>query len=98
MRGDDENRGGLFSRIDLEKRIRIDHPLGRFQEIANAGLRMLSRDFARLYVGIGDRHCTGEAAGSDVTAGVLLGPVRAPVDGADLKRPAVPLVCGTWHR
>src|SRR3974377_2083248 len=53
MRGDDEISGSLFSYIDLEQRVRIDHPLRGIREIANAALEMLSGDFARLYSGVG---------------------------------------------
>jgi hypothetical protein len=53
MRGDDEISGSLFSYIDLEQRVRIDHPLRAIREIANAALETLSRDFARLYSGMG---------------------------------------------
>jgi len=53
MRGDDEISGSLFSYIDLEQRVRIDHPLRAIREIANAALEMLSGDFARLYSGVG---------------------------------------------
>jgi transposase len=52
MRGDDEISGSLFSYIDLEQRVRIDHPLRAIREIANAALEMLSGDFARLYSGM----------------------------------------------
>jgi len=53
MRGDDANKGSLFSYIDLEQRVRSDHPLRVIREIANAALRSLSRDFAALYSSIG---------------------------------------------
>jgi transposase len=53
MRGDDENSGSLFSYIDLEDRVRADHPLRPIREIANAALASLSRDFAALYCGLG---------------------------------------------
>jgi transposase len=53
MRGEDEISGRLFSYIDLEQRIRPDHPLRAIREIANAALEMLSRDFAMLYSGMG---------------------------------------------
>ena len=53
MRGDDANKGSLFSYIDLEKRVRADHPLRLIREIANAALTSLSRDFAALYSPIG---------------------------------------------
>jgi hypothetical protein len=52
MRGDDEITGCLFSYIDLERRVRIDHPLRVIREIANAALETLSRDFATLYSGM----------------------------------------------
>src|SRR5262252_3530168 len=53
MRGDDEICGSLFSYIDLEGRVRADRPLRPIREIANTALAALSRDFARLYSGIG---------------------------------------------
>src|ERR1043165_4983012 len=53
MRGDDEKSGSLFSYIDLEARVRWDHPLRAIREIANAALAALSGDFATLYSGLG---------------------------------------------
>ena len=53
MRGDDEICGRLFSYIDLEDRVRADHPLRVIREIANAALAALSGDFAALYSGMG---------------------------------------------
>ena len=53
MRGDDSNKGSLFSYIDLEKRVRGDHPLRVIREIANGALKSLSRDFDALYSPIG---------------------------------------------
>ena len=53
MRGDDEICGSLFSYIDLEGRVRADHPLRPLREIAHAALAALSRDFARLDSGMG---------------------------------------------
>jgi transposase len=53
MRGDDQICGQLFSYIDLETRVRVDHPLRAIREIANAAVRALSRDFAALYSGLG---------------------------------------------
>ncbi|MDP9103771.1 MAG: IS5/IS1182 family transposase, partial [Pseudomonadota bacterium] len=35
--------------MDLEARVRRDHPLRRIREIANAALADLSEDFAWLY-------------------------------------------------
>src|SRR5271170_1625080 len=53
MRGDDEICGCLFSYVDLEDRVRADHPLRPIREIANAALAALSGDFAALYSGMG---------------------------------------------
>src|SRR5690242_12831302 len=53
MRGNDEICGSFFSYIDLEARVRADHPLRSIREIANAALASLSADFAALYSGMG---------------------------------------------
>lgn len=49
MRGSDERCGSLFSYVDLEARVRRDHPLRPIREIANAALAGLNEDFAALY-------------------------------------------------
>ncbi len=49
MRGSDERTGSLFSYVDLEARVRRDHPLRPIREIADAALVALSEDFAALY-------------------------------------------------
>ena len=49
MRGSDERTGSLFSYVDLEARVRRDHPLRLIRQIANAALLDLSEDFAALY-------------------------------------------------
>lgn len=46
MRGSDERTGSLFSYVDLEARVRRDHPLRVIQEIVNAALIAMDRDFA----------------------------------------------------
>jgi len=48
MRGSDESSGSLFSYVDLEARVRRDHPLRMIREIANAALNDLSRAFTAL--------------------------------------------------
>ena len=53
MRGDDGICGSFFSYIDLEKRVRADHPLRVIREIVNAALKSLSGEFAKLYSPIG---------------------------------------------
>jgi hypothetical protein len=63
MRGDDGICVSLFSYIDLEDRVRADHPLRPIREIANAALATLSGDFAALYSGrlsTPERKCIGE--------------------------------------
>lgn len=49
MRGSDAVSGSLFSYVDLEKRVRPDHPLRVIRGIANAALASLSADFDALY-------------------------------------------------
>src|SRR5256885_17123902 len=53
MRGDDAICGRLFSYIDLEKRIREDHPLRVIRAIANVALKSLSGEFEKLYSPLG---------------------------------------------
>jgi len=53
MRDDDAICGKLFSYIDLEKRIRADHPLRVIRAIANAALKSLSGEFQQLYSPLG---------------------------------------------
>jgi len=49
MRGLDERTGSLFSYVDLEARVRRDHPLRVIREIVNAALAEMDGDFAVLY-------------------------------------------------
>lgn len=49
MRGLDARSGSLFSYVDIESRVRADHPLRTIREIANAALTDLSGEFAALY-------------------------------------------------
>lgn len=53
MRGDDGICGSFFSYIDLDKRIRPDHPLRLIRDIANTALKTLSGEFGKLYSPIG---------------------------------------------
>jgi transposase len=53
MRGGDERSGELFSYVDLEKRVRSDHPLRTIRMIVNDALAALEREFAALYAPIG---------------------------------------------
>ena len=53
MRGDDDKTGKLFSYVDLEVRVRRDHPLRAIRLIVNEALLELEREFAGLYAPIG---------------------------------------------
>ena len=53
MRGSDKRSGSLFSYVDLEARVRRDHPLRRIRHFTDAALESLSEDFSQLYSGMG---------------------------------------------
>jgi transposase len=53
MRGADRRTGELFSYVDLESRVRADHPLRKIREVVNATLLAMSADFAELYPRLG---------------------------------------------
>ena len=93
MRGGDDRSGELFSYVDLEKRVRADHPLRAIRAIVNEALAALERRLRGALCA--DRPAVdpaGEAASGDAVAGVLLDPLGAAADGAAGVRPAVPLV------
>lgn len=53
MRGGDVRTGELFSYVDLEERVRRDHPLRAIRLIVNEALGCLEGEFAALYSPIG---------------------------------------------
>ena len=53
MRGGDSRTGELFSYVDLEARVRRDHPLRAVRTIVNEALSALECEFAALYSSIG---------------------------------------------
>jgi transposase len=53
MRGGDVRTGELFSYVDLEARVRKNHPLRAIRQIVNEALVLLERDFTALYSPIG---------------------------------------------
>src|SRR6516225_8582608 len=53
MRGSDKRSGELFSYVDLEERVRPDHPLRAIRSLTDAALAALSADFSELYSGMG---------------------------------------------
>ena len=53
MRGEDKGTGELFSYVDLEKRVRSDHPLRVIRGLVNEALVALVDEFSALYAPIG---------------------------------------------
>src|SRR6266705_3654470 len=53
MRGSDKRPGELFSYVDLEQRVRSDHPLRAIRALTETALEALSVYFAALYSGMG---------------------------------------------
>ena len=53
MGGSDKRAGELFSYVDLEQRVRSDHPLRAIRGLTDTALAALSGDFAALYSGLG---------------------------------------------
>jgi transposase len=53
MRGSDKRSGELFAYVDVEKRVRKDHPLRAIRSLTDAALEGLSAEFAALYSGTG---------------------------------------------
>src|SRR5215210_3931993 len=53
MRGSDQRTGELFSYVDLEARVRADHPLRAIRAIVNEALSALERELSALYAPIG---------------------------------------------
>ena len=53
MRGSDAVTGSLFSYVDLDKRVRSDHPLRVIRTIVNDALLAMSADFGALYAQLG---------------------------------------------
>lgn len=53
MRGGDWRSEGVFHRVSLEKRVRLNHPLRAIRGIVNRALADLSPEFAALHAHIG---------------------------------------------
>jgi len=53
VRGGDNRTGELFSYVDLEVRVRRDHPLRAIRTIVGDTLSALEQEFAALYSPIG---------------------------------------------
>ena len=66
MRGSDERSGSLFSYVDLEARVRADHPLRVIRDLANAALGDLFGGVRQALHGLRPPlDCTGEVASGD---------------------------------
>src|SRR5215213_11049700 len=93
MRGVDERTGELFSYVDLEARVRADHPLRTIRTIVNEALSALEHEFAALYARIWPAlHPAREAHQGHAPAGLLFHPLRTTADGAPRIRSPVPVV------
>ena len=53
MRGSDKRSGSLFSYVDIEARVRRDHPLRTIRGLVDTALEGLSETFSALYSGMG---------------------------------------------
>jgi transposase len=53
MRGSDIRSGSLFTLVDLEARVRPDHPLRAIRQFADGALEGLTLEFCQLYSGMG---------------------------------------------
>jgi hypothetical protein len=51
MRGSDDRTGELFSYVDLEARVRRDHPLRAIRAIVNEALAALEHELADVFAG-----------------------------------------------
>jgi hypothetical protein len=98
MRGDERVQCNMFSYLTLDQRVRADHPLREIRALTDGVLQSLNgvRQAVR-----GHGPCLGRAGvyilRAASVAGVLLGPVGAPVGRADRPQPAVPLARRPGH-
>ena len=53
MRGTDETSGSLFSYVDVEERIPVQHPLRKIRQVVNDALASLDAEFEALYTDFG---------------------------------------------
>src|SRR5437764_11403208 len=92
MRGSDKRSRELFSYVDLEQRVRQDHPLRAIRSLTDAALEALSADFAALCSGLGRPSIPPEMLLNDAVAGILFDSLGASAHGAVGVRSAVSLV------
>lgn len=53
MRGDDQQQGAVFSYVNLEQRVPVDHPLRAIRRMVDEALAELSPQFGQLYARTG---------------------------------------------
>jgi hypothetical protein len=83
MRGGDVRTGELFSYVDLEDRVRRDHPLRAIRLIVNEALGFAGRGICgALFADRAAVDRAGEAVASHAAAGFLFDPLGAAADGA----------------
>src|SRR3954454_21197530 len=96
MQGSDAVSGSLFSYVDLESRVRSDHPLRPIRRIVNEALLTLGADFEAIYAaGVGRPSIPPERLLRALWCGPSGRRDSAPCWGCSiLKSPAVPRLLG----
>ncbi len=89
MRGSDAVAGSLFSYVDLEKRVRTDHPLRVIRGVVNEALGSMSADFAVLYAQSGRESIPPER--------LLAGDIAAKFLATILAQPKVKRLLSSEH-
>ncbi len=87
MRGREQRCGELFSYVDIEARIRADHPLRTIKVLVGEALDALSGDSEALICRYGGTAVdpAGTSAPGDTVAGILFGTIWAAADGTRLE-------------
>jgi transposase len=98
MRGGDEQTGELFSYVNLEKRVRSDHPLRAIRGLVNEALVALEQEFAALNAPIGRPSIAPEKLLRVMLLQAFYYSLGAAIDGAAGVRSAIPLVRGHRRR
>ena len=92
MRGDERVQDGMFSYVLLEQRVPADHPLRGIRKLTDVVLASVDAELDKLYKD------SGVYITRPSVAGVLFRALGAVAGRADRLQPALPLVCGPWHR
>jgi len=93
VRGGDNRAGELSSYLDLEARVRRDHPLRPIRMIVIEALSAPELEFAAVYSPIGRPSIpTGKLLRAMLLQSLLFNPLGAASDVAAGIRPGVPLV------